>query len=126
MRGIGSLTAISLLFLAIGCGTGSNPRQLQSITLTSSPAGDAVQFVATGHYNQPPPTLSPLPALWAVYLTGGQIGPTITQNGLAQCAAGAPGTFSIIVEAPTDPGIPISQIESANSLVVTWTTLTCP
>ena len=120
------LTAVALLLITAGCGAGSNQRQLQSITLTSSPSGADVQFVATGHYNEAPLALSPLPVLWAVYLTGGEAGPTITQDGLAHCTQGVPGTFTIIVEAPTDPGIPISQIEFAKSVVPAWTTITCP
>jgi hypothetical protein len=85
-----------------------------------------VQFVAAGHYNQDPLTVSPLSVLWGVYLTGGQAGPTITQNGLAQCTPGAPGTFYILASAPADPSIPISQIESAKKVVVAQTSLTCP
>ncbi len=125
MRRIGSLIATGLFLLAAGCGTSSNPRQLESVTLASSPTGGAVQFVATGHYNQNPLTVSPLSVLWAVYLTGGQAGPTISQNGLAQCTAGAPGTFTILVWAPADPSIPISQIELAKKVVVAQTSLTC-
>jgi hypothetical protein len=125
VKRIGSLIATGLFLVATGCGAGSNPRQLESITLTSSSVGAAVQFVATGHYNQAPVTVLPLSGLWGVYLTGGQAGPTITQDGLAQCTAGAPGTFSILVWAPADPSVPVSQIGSAKKVVVGQTSLTC-
>lgn len=126
MRRIGSLTTIGLFLLCLGCGTGSNPRLLQSITLGTSPAENAVQFVATGHYNQDPLAVSPLTVLWAIPLPGGEAGPTITQTGLATCMAGAPGTFDIVVYAPADPSIPISQLYKAKKVIVAFTTITCP
>ena len=126
MTRFGYFSAITLLLIAAGCGSGSNPRQLQSITLASSPSGDAVQFVATGSYNQAPLKVSPLPVLWAVYVPYGGAGPSITQNGLAQCVPGVPGTFWVLVWAPTDPSIPISKIKSAKSVVTAQATITCP
>lgn len=125
MTRLGSALLASLLLFALGCGS-SNPRLLQSITLVSNPSGDQVQFVATGHYNQTPVTASPLPVLWAVYPTGAQAGPSITQDGLAQCAAGVPGTFWVLVWAPSDPAVPISQIQQAKKAVVAQATMTCP
>ena len=115
---------ISVLFVT-ACGTNSNPRQLQSITLTSSQSDGQVQFVATGHYNQAPLNVSPLPVLWAVYLTGGQAGPSITQEGLAECAVGVPGTFWVLVWAPADPNIPISKLGDAKKVVTAQATMTC-
>jgi hypothetical protein len=126
VRRIGSFTAISLFLLCLGCGTEVSPRLLQSITLGVSPAENGVQFVATGHYNQDPMAFSPLSALWTIPLLGGAAGPTITQNGLATCTTGAPGTFDIAVYAPADPGIPISQLYKAKKVVVAFTTITCP
>lgn len=126
MRRIGSLTAICLFLLCLGCGTGSSPRLLQSITLGASPAENGVQFITTGHYNQDPTAVSPLPVLWALPLLGGAAGPTITQEGLATCTAGAPGTFTIVVYAPADPSIPISQLYKAKKVVAAFTTITCP
>ena len=129
MRSIRYTLALGLLlflfFAALGCGSGGS-RELQSITLTSSPSGNGVQFIATGHYNQAPFSVSPLSALWAVYLTGGQTGPSITQSGLAQCAAGAPGSFSILVYAPANSNIPVSRLTDATRVVVATGKLTCP
>lgn len=125
MGRIGSLSAIGLFLLCIGCGTGSSPRLLQSITLGASPAENGVQFIATGHYNQDPMALSPLPVLWAIPLPGGTAGSTITQDGLATCTAGAPGTFNVAVYAPADPSIPISQLYKTQKVVVAFTTITC-
>ena len=128
MRRVGSVALVSLLLVGLGCGSGSNPRILQSISLTSSPAGDnAIQFTATGHYNQDPMTMSPLPAFWGIFLLLGTQGqPTITQDGLAQCTAGGSGTYEIAAYAPADPSIPISQLLEAKKIVVAYTQITCP
>ena len=132
MKNPGSLFAISLLLLTgLACGTSS--RQLQSISISpsiadaqSSPNGQ-VQFVATGHYNRAPMSSSPLPVLWGL-LPGmsGQAGATITQSGLAQCAQGASGSFSVATWAPADPNISIGQLSSAKKAVVGTAVLTCP
>jgi len=128
VRRIGSVAVISLITICLGCGSGSNPRMLQSISLTASPAGNnAIQYTATGYYNQAPKTMTPLPAFWGIYWPlGAQSGPTITQDGLAQCIAEAPGTYQIEVLAPADPSIPISQLLTAKKFVVAYTQITCP
>jgi hypothetical protein len=61
-----------------------------------------VQFIATGYYaNQPP--LTPLTAFWgACYQNAPTDGVTITKSGLAQCASGASGTYSVFASVPTN------------------------
>jgi hypothetical protein len=86
--------------------------QLESITLspTSADAKDypnaEVQFVATGHYNISPMTVTPLAASWGA--CSQQFATTtavlVSQNGLAQCAAGATGTFTVWVNDPMPLG----------------------
>jgi hypothetical protein len=126
VRRIGSLVAIPLLLLATGCGTSSSPRELQSILLTPSPAENGVQFVATGNYNQAPLTVSPLTVFWEIPLLLGKSGPTITQNGLATCTAGAPGTFNVLALAPQNPNIPVTSPPQPVPNVGAETFLTCP
>jgi hypothetical protein len=76
--------------------------QLQSIALSPATAdaqncaNGQVQFVATGQYIDPTQTITPLSANWAVCQ---QNEPTaeasVTNKGVAQCASGASGTYSI-------------------------------
>jgi len=116
--------SVTLLLLVAGCGSSS--RQLQSISISPATANGQVQFVATGHYNQAPVTMSPLPVLWAVYLPNGKSGATITQSGVAQCELGVSSPFSILAWAPADPSIPIAKLETAKKAVVGIAALTCP
>ena len=83
-------------------------RQLQSITVTplSADAKDypngQVQFIATGHYNISPLTVAQVAATWGTCTQ--QITATkavaVTQSGLAQCAAGASGTYTVWANDP--------------------------
>ena len=125
MTRFGFALAAGLLFVAVGCGS-SNPRQLQSIDITSSPANGSVQFVSTGHFSKAPTSVSPLPVMWVVYLPHGESGPTIDQSGLAQCGAGVSGTFMILAYAPADPNIPIKIPLPPVKTVLGTTTLNCP
>jgi hypothetical protein len=71
--------------------------QLISVTIspTSAPAqGGPVQFVATGHYNSAPYTVTPLTATWGITTFPQSLG-TVTQNGLAACIKGASGTTTV-------------------------------
>jgi hypothetical protein len=92
-------------WLALSCGASSISgliRQPQSVTLSPATA-DAldyldgqVQFTATGHYSTVPYTVTPQPATWGAC---DQNDPTtavsVTMGGLAQCANGASGTYTI-------------------------------
>lgn len=88
--------------------TGSNTTgTLQSITLCPAAAdaqnsGGQVQFTASGTYNTPPLLVTPLPAFWgACYQKAPTNAVVVSNNGLARCAAGATGTFSVFASNPT-------------------------
>lgn len=121
----GFALVLSLLLVAVGCGS-SNPRQLLSIDISASSLIDSVQFVSTGHFNQAPTSVSPLPVMWVVYLPHGESGPTIDQTGLAQCRAGVSGTFTILAYAPADPNIPVKIPLPPVKTVLGTTTMNCP
>ena len=119
---------VSAAWITLACG-GSDPRQsdlrpLQSITLSPASA-DAkdypdgkVPFIATGHYSSAPITVTPLPANWAALseqIVNGleTIGPangavSVDANGVAQCAAGASGTYLVVAWDIQDPTLPVS------------------
>lgn len=86
--------------LSCGASTSNQPAptgQLQSITLSPATAdAQEAQFTATGHYINPPQTFTPQPAAWGVCQ---QNAPTsevsVTKNGLAQCASGAVGAYTV-------------------------------
>ena len=122
---VGSALTLTVLLLATACGGGSSPRQLQSISISAAAANNAVQFIATGHYNQAPTTLSPLPVFWSIPLLDNDPGPTITQDGIAQCTSGVPGTFSVLAYAPADPSIPIEELLKADKVVLGTSSITC-
>ena len=98
------LALILTASLASSCGAsshGQNP--LQSITLSPATAdaqdypNGEVQFTATGHYVDPPHTVTPQSATWEACQQNGPITTevSLTQGGVAQCAIGAAGTYSI-------------------------------
>lgn len=81
-------------------GLSSPSRQLLSVTISpaavtapATPPGQ-VQFVATGYYNTEPYTVTPLQATWGAAMFPQQVA-TVTQDGLASCAAGASGTTTV-------------------------------
>ena len=85
------------LFLTIGCG--STPRTLQSVTVSPTLAdaqdfpNGQVQFVATGHFNKAPTSVTPFQlSSWLVSQAGIA---TIDQNGLASCIPGQSGIATI-------------------------------
>lgn len=91
--------------LALSCGANSDPsssRQLLSITLSPATA-DAkdypdgqVQFTATGHYNSAPYTVAPLSAGWGTcYQEATTSDISVNRTGLAECASGAVGTYTV-------------------------------
>ena len=95
------LGTVALLTLA--CGSSSTPqRQLESISINPAtsdaqnyPNGQ-VQFTATGTYNTSPMTATLQDATWtAVFNNASTSEVSITSDGVAQCAAGAVGVFSI-------------------------------
>ena len=89
--------------ITLACGAGVNPpRQILALTVSPSSA-DAqdfpdgqVPFVATGIFNTRPETVTPLPATWVVIdQDGKQTTEVSINNGLAQCASGASGAYTV-------------------------------
>jgi hypothetical protein len=105
------LTLILAASFALSCGAGQQSR-LQSITLSpanadaqSFPDGE-VPFTATGNYVDPTHTVTPQPANWAACQKGvPTTDASVTSAGVAQCATGAVGAYSINAwSIPTGPG----------------------
>jgi hypothetical protein len=92
----------TLTFLTLACGNSSSQRELQTVSVSPAsadaknyPSGQ-VQFTATGTYNTSPITVTPLEASWGVAQNNAlTTGVSISSGGLAQCASGAVGTYSI-------------------------------
>lgn len=118
---------------------GSPARQVQSITLSPATAdaqnypNGQVPFLATGYYNSAPTTVSPLQANWGAASgslpANGAV--TIDANGVAQCSAGASGTYTIgaWVNLPVKgtPPCPLFPYGTAScSHVLGTAKLTCP
>src|SRR5215472_3696384 len=107
----------------LACGT-NNPRTLQSIVVNPASAdaqdypGGKVPFVATGDYNSSPKTVTPTQANWAALseqeangiLTLGPVTSNVSigQTGIAQCGAGASGTYAIVAWDLQDPTLKVS------------------
>ncbi len=114
---------------ALSCGSG--PGQLQSITLSPATAEGQAQFVATGYYINPTHTVTPQPATWVACQ---QNLPTadvsVTNTGVAQCASGAAGTYSVKAwDIPKSVGIsPCPAQTACSGGCAVWGTaqLTCP
>jgi len=115
MRDYGLPFSCFLLFLAaaiaLACGSPAAPRNTNGILTSvsiSPPAADAqkyggqVQFTATGYYSTPPSPVTPLTATWgACSQDNPTSGVSVSKNGLAQCAAGSVGTYTVWAFAPS-------------------------
>jgi hypothetical protein len=88
--------------ITLACGSSAS-RTLQTVTISpasadaqSYPAG-LVPFTATGAYTAPPSPVTPLTATWGTCTQAGngtsEI--SVSANGVAQCASGAVGTFTV-------------------------------
>ena len=118
--------------LLTGCGGSSPTRKLLSLTIAPS-AGVAgtgssqVQFVATGHYNTAPFTVTPLQANWGRFNWPVA---TVTESGLAQCTAAGTTTIEAWVVPPPGPGAICNVIDPAGRVcgegVGATAQLTCP
>lgn len=128
--------AVALLF-SLACGarsSSSTNHQLVSITVGPAPttSNGLPQFVATGHYNTPPLTQQPPTGVhWGTCDAKGNATTevTVTQNGTAQCAAGATGTYSVWADAPPLGSEAVCNAVTAcggGCLIVGSAKLTCP
>jgi hypothetical protein len=135
-----SLIALSVAAsLTLSCGARSQGQDpLQSITLSPA-AADAqdypngqVQFIATGYYINPSRTVTPLSAAWGTcYQFAPTSAITVTSTGLAQCASGAVGTYSVWANDPMPlaPGVyscPASTACGGGCTIQATAQLTCP
>jgi hypothetical protein len=98
--------------IALACGSGAAPINPTGIlnSITISPATEDAQtypdgqvpFIATGYYSTPPSPMTPLPATWgACYQDIPTSGVSVGTKGLAQCAAGSVGTYTVWAYAPS-------------------------
>ena len=128
--GLSFLALILSVLLAISCGAGARSStatgQLQSIALSPASADTEIaQFVATGHYINPPQTVTPQPALWGVCYQGAPTSEvTVTKEGLAQCTSGASGTYTVFALQQTECNL-VNACGGGCTIVGT-AQLTCP
>jgi hypothetical protein len=119
------LIAVELVAGGCGSNTSPNPRLLQSVSVTPPTANaqtfsnGQVQFTALGTYNQPP---SPSPITQPGWSLSDPSIATITQNGLAQCSAGASGVVTVRASTPG----PCSGTGCTAALLSGTAQLTCP
>ena len=116
-----TLSFLALLLAAscvLSCGAGQGQSQLQSIALSPATAdaqdypNGQVPFTATGYYNNPSHTVTPQSATWgACQQNATTTDVSVTAKGVAQCASGAVGTYTIWANDPIT--------ESACSAVIT-------
>ena len=132
-----ALVLAAAFALACGAGAGSQGQQdpLESITLSPA-AADAqdyangqVQFIATGNYIDPSRTVTPLSATWGTcYQNAGTNEVSVSATGVAHCAPGAVGTFTIWADDPPTPGVGCLAITACGGgcFVAGSAQLTCP
>jgi hypothetical protein len=120
----------------LSCGAGSQGQDpLQSITVSPATA-DAqgfpnrqVQFTATGYYTDPSRAVTPLSAMWgACYQNESTSEVSVTAGGVAQCAPGAVGTYTIWANDPPTSNVGCLAITACGGgcFVVGSAQLTCP
>jgi len=145
MRRYGLPFSCFLFLLAIAivlaCGSPAMPANttgiLESVTISPATA-DAqnyplglVPFVATGYYSTPPSPVTPLTATWGTCYQGNPTsGVSVSKSGVAECAAGSVGTYTVWAFAPNGSTLPCPLIVNAcggGGCQVTGTAqLTCP
>jgi hypothetical protein len=130
------LAAILVGALAPSCGGGSSSmtsHELLSVSISpaSTTSNQPVQFTATGNYASSPYTQTPLPeATWGVCTTDQQATTaiTVTQSGVAQCAAGAKGTYLVWADSPPYLNAPVCNaitVCGGGCLIAGTAKLTC-
>lgn len=94
-----SVFLLFVLAVAMTLACGSSPRALQSVSLSPATAdaqGAPVQFTAIGYFNDQPSPAKLVSANWgACYQNQQTTVVTVSSSGLAQCAAGAVGTYTV-------------------------------
>jgi hypothetical protein len=128
-----TLSFLALLLvasLALSCGASSHGQgQLQSIALSPPTAvAQSVQFTATGYYIHPSYTVTPQPATWgACYQGTPTTEVSVTAAGIAQCASGATGTYTVFAFDAIPPCDIIANHQCGTGCTIVGTAqLTCP
>ena len=132
------LLTVVALAITLACGSSPTPRMLQTVNLsppTASAQGNPVQFSATGNFNQPPsPQQLSQPTWGACYQHQRTSDVAVSASGLAQCAPGAVGTYTVWAYAQSGArncgaagSVPYNPCGGAGSCQITGTAqLTCP
>ncbi len=141
MAKYGSVLFLVILAIVIMLACGSSPqRTLQSVSLSPAIAdaqGGPVQFTATGYFNQQPSPVSLSTSNWgACYQNQPTADVSVSANGVAQCATGATGTYTVWTwtertggscSAPTGVLVPVNPCGGSGECNVTGTAqLKCP
>ena len=115
-----SVLLLAILAIAITSACGSSPRMLQSVSLSPTTAdaqGSPVQFTATGYFNQQPSPEKLTAPAWGACNPNHPYPPTtavsVSADGLAQCATGAVGTYTVwaVAERGATPAAPLAQTQ---------------
>jgi hypothetical protein len=134
--GLYAVALVGAAAFALSCGsTSSSDHVLQSITLSPATAdaqdypGGQVQFTATGFYNADPKTVTPLSAGWGTCYNNAPTNTISVSDGVAQCASGAVGTFTVWANDPPGPtGVGCNAITACGGgcFIAGTAQLTCP
>jgi hypothetical protein len=97
-----SVSFLAILAIAVTWACGSPAYTLQSVSLSPATAdaqGNPVQFTATGYFNQQPSQVKLTATGWGACNPNQPYQPTtavsVSAAGVAQCAAGAVGTYRV-------------------------------
>ena len=131
--------AVLAIAITLACASSPRPRILQSVSLsppTADAQGSPVQFTATGYFNDQPSSAKLPAANWgACYQNQGTSAVSVDTDGLAHCAVGAAGTYTVWAWAESAAGscggnngeVPANPCGGASECQVTGTAqLTCP
>ena len=133
MRGSVPLLFLVLLVLAtaiaIACGSSHTLQSIAVNPATADANGEPVQFTATGYYNNPPSPITPQPATWgACYQNMPTNNVSVSSTGLAQCASGAAGTYTVFAYDLVGKACPqwVGPCGGSGCSVTGTAQLTCP
>ena len=139
MAKYGSVSLLVILAIVMISACGSSPRVLQSVSLSPAMAdaqGAPVQFTVTGYFNQQPSPATLSTTNWgACYQNQSTTDVSVSSDGMAQCANGAVGTYTVWTWAERSGGscgsstlpLPVNPCGGAGECQVTGTAqLTCP
>ncbi len=137
MAKYGSVLLLVILAIVIISACGSSPRVLQSVSLSPTIAdaqGSPVQFMATGYFNQQPSPVTLSTTNWgACYQNQSTTAVSVSADGVAQCANGAVGTYTVWTWAERSGGscgtlpLPVNPCGGSGECQVTGIAqLTCP